>query len=351
MKSIAVESSKRYKILIGYGILNEAGRYIQDAAGGKTAMIVTDDIVDSLYGGKLSCSLLNSGYDVFKFVIKNGERSKNADNFISLLNCLAENKLTRNDLVIALGGGVVGDLAGFAAATYLRGIHFVQVPTTLLSAVDSSIGGKTGIDLDKGKNLAGAFYQPDLVLCDYSTLSTLEDDTFRDGCAEVIKYGIIADKELFDKLKDPIMPQLEEVIETCVNIKKDVVTKDEFDTGIRQILNFGHTIGHAVEVCSKYDISHGSAVAMGMSAMTKAAYKMNICNKSTCESVDSLLDMYGFDIDIPFGTDDLYSAITRDKKRTGNVINIIMPERIGRCIIKQFSMNELKELISSVIEK
>ena len=195
MKEVIVSASKEYKVIIDKGILDKSGKYIRNTVGGQIAAIITDDIVDNLYSKIVEKSLTEQGYIVKKYVFENGEKSKNSNTYISILNFLATHKLSRTDVVVALGGGVVGDMAGFAAATYLRGIKFVQIPTTLLAAVDSSVGGKTAIDLEVGKNLVGAFYQPSLVICDYLTLDTLEPETFSDGCAEVIKYGIIASKE------------------------------------------------------------------------------------------------------------------------------------------------------------
>ncbi|NLA85923.1 MAG: 3-dehydroquinate synthase, partial [Clostridiales bacterium] len=289
MKKITVNASKTYDIQIGAGLLDQAGSYIADTVKGRTAAIVTDDRVDALYSGRLTASLATAGFTVIKYVIPNGEPSKNASQFIALLNYLADAKLTRADAVVALGGGVVGDLAGFAASSYMRGIGFIQIPTTLLAAVDSSVGGKTAIDLDSGKNLAGTFYQPDLVLCDHTLLDTLSEDYYRDGLAEVIKYGVIADRELFDMLKPPLKLRIEEIIARCVTIKRDIVSIDEKESGPRKLLNFGHTIGHAVETRSNYALSHGKAVAVGMAVISRASSKMGICDTDTCDQIISVI--------------------------------------------------------------
>jgi 3-dehydroquinate synthase len=208
------------------------------------------------------------------------------------MSFMAQNRITRSDCIFALGGGVVGDLGGFAAATYLRGVEFIQIPTTLLAMVDSSVGGKTAIDIPEGKNLIGAFYQPSLVICDYTTLDTLPPSVFADGCAEVIKYGIINDRALFHKLQSPIMPQIEDVIENCVRNKRDIVNMDEHDVGIRQLLNLGHTPAHSIETLSNFEISHGSAVAMGIVLIARAAVAQGYCPADDLEEILNILHAY-----------------------------------------------------------
>ena len=265
MKTVTVSTSKTYEIKICAGILSQIG--IEAAALGKASKvcIVSDSNVFPLYGQKVTERLQEAGFTVGSYVFPAGEQHKNAETFLSLLNELASMQLTRTDLIVALGGGVVGDLAGFAAACYLRGIRFIQVPTTLLAAVDSSVGGKTAIDLAAGKNLAGAFWQPSLVLCDTDTLNTLPQEIFRDGCAEVIKYAILYDPALFKELMLSALDfDRESVIARCVEWKRDVVMEDEFDTGSRMKLNLGHTIGHGVEARSEFAISHGQGVSIGM---------------------------------------------------------------------------------------
>ena len=216
--------------------------------------------------------------------------------------------------------------------------------------MDSSVGGKTAIDLPAGKNLAGAFYQPGLVLCDYDTLNTLPEEVFTDGCAEVIKYGVIWDADFFEQLKSPIRPQIESVIARCVEIKRDVVQQDEFDTGIRGLLNFGHTIGHAVEKCSAYAVSHGSAVAIGMALMTKAAYLAGRCDEDCVDSVYAMLRQYGLPTRTEFAPDDLLAAMLSDKKRSGSKISLIVPERIGKCDIVKLPVEEMKAFLRPALE-
>ena len=351
MKKLTVNASLKYDIIIQSGILSRSGEYISAAMGkgaGK-ACIVTDDTVNALYSAKLEKALADCGYRTVKFVFPHGEASKNIKTLSALLEFLAENTLTRSDFLIALGGGVAGDLCGFAAAVYLRGIRFVQIPTTLLAAVDSSVGGKTGVDLAAGKNLAGAFHQPSLVLCDPDTLSTLPTEIFADGCAEVIKYGMINDSPLFECLERGISGKLEEVIYSCVADKAKIVEEDEFDTGARQLLNFGHTAGHAIEHFSDFGISHGSAVAIGMAIVTRAAVNSGLCHASTLSRLLALLDKYRLPVSCPYPAKDIAAAALRDKKRAGGTITLVVPEKIGHCVLKKTVIEELENFFSKGI--
>jgi len=355
MKTIKITASKNYDVNIGTGILDDAGSMIRKAVGGQTAAIVTDDNVGALYGDRLTSSLEENGYHVIRYVFPHGEVSKNAEVFLSLINFLAEEKLSRTDVVIALGGGVPGDIAGFAASCYMRGIRFVQVPTTLLAAVDSSVGGKTAVNLPAGKNLLGSFYQPNLVICDVSLLSTLPSDVFKDGCAEVIKYGVIADRLLFKSLETPVnehfvnsrasCSHLEDVIFRCVEIKRDIVTEDEFESGIRRLLNFGHTIGHAIELLSEYKVSHGNAIAAGMVIETRAAVRMGICSALYLNDILDMLLLYGLPVDTRFSAEELTGACISDKKRKGDSITMVLPVETGRCIFKDIAVKELESII------
>jgi len=251
--------------------------------------------------------------------------------------------------VVALGGGVVGDMAGFAAATYLRGVPFAQIPTTLLAMVDSSVGGKTAVDLPAGKNLAGAFYQPGIVLCDYETLRTLPTEVYYDGCAEMIKHGVILSAELFELLKEPISVGMGEVMEDViarnVTIKRDIVAADEKETGIRQILNFGHTIGHGIEKHSDYRVTHGKAVAIGMVIASRAASRMGLCGEDCHREIVEAVKRYQLPTETDIPAEKLIEAAFFDKKRKGQYITLILPERIGKCAAKIFSMDELGAFI------
>ena len=344
MKKVTVNASRVYDIIIDKGILDRAGELAALVKKPCRAAILTDSNVAPLYLARLENSLESAGYSVVSFTILAGEASKNAENYLAFLSFLAQNKITRSDCIFALGGGVVGDLCGFCAATYLRGIEFIQIPTTLLAMVDSSVGGKTAIDIPEGKNLVGAFYQPSLVICDYDTLSTLPGEIFTDGCAEVIKYGLINDKELFTKLKNPIMPQIEDIIENCVRNKRDVVNADEHDTGVRQLLNLGHTAAHSIEILSDFSISHGSAVAMGMAIILRAAVKLGHCSKEECNEAIREISSYGLPTDCPYSAHELSGVALNDKKRQGGSITLIMPFGIGDSRLYKVSVDSLEEI-------
>ena len=342
MKIIQVRASKEYTVKIGAGLLRSLGSEAATLCKAKKVAIVSDSTVWPLYGSKATGSLKDSGFETVHFVFPAGEASKNGSTYLELLNFLAENQLTRSDLIVALGGGVVGDLAGFTAATYLRGITYIQVPTTLLAAVDSSVGGKTAIDLPAGKNLCGAFYQPSLVLCDTDTLSTLPEDIFRDGCAEVIKYGVLYDPALFTHLEQQGLSfDRESVIARCVELKRDVVMKDEFDTGERMKLNLGHTIGHGVEARSNFAVSHGKAVAIGMAIVTRAG------NCPDAGRIIRCLEVFGLPIKTECTAEELYNSALSDKKRSGGNVNLIIPRAIGRCDIVSTPVEEIQSFIEA----
>ena len=340
MKTVAVSASRNYNVIIGPGLLTQVGTYVRKLGKVQKVCIVSDTNVYPLYGSVVTENLSQAGFQVSSFVFPAGEAQKNGSTYLALLEHLAQAHLTRTDLILALGGGVVGDLAGFAAATYLRGIPFMQVPTTLLAAVDSSVGGKTAIDLPSGKNLVGAFYQPGLVLCDIDTLNTLPDDIFRDGCAEVIKYGVLYDPALFETLMlaGPAFDR-ESVIARCVELKRDVVAQDEFDTGARMKLNLGHTIGHGIEACSGYCISHGKAVAAGMAIVSRASH----CPDT--EKIITCLEAFGLPTATVYTAEALTSCALSDKKRAGGTVNLILPRTIGNCEIVPTPVEELKSFI------
>lgn len=351
MRTITAETErKKYPIHIGSGISAQTGALAAEITGCTKAALITDDNVDRLYSDHITESLGRAGFKVIKHVIPNGESSKSMENYIRILGFLAENKLSRSDTLFALGGGMVGDISGFAAATYLRGIRFVQIPTTLLAAVDSSIGGKTAVNLDSGKNQVGTFYQPDLVVCDPDLLSSLSDEIFRDGCAEVIKYGVIADRRLFGMLKEPIRPRIEEVIDRCLTIKSRLVYEDEFDSGPRQILNFGHTFGHAVEKCSNYSISHGKAVSIGMVMAAAAAEEMGICEVDCSREIKEMVKTYDLPYTTELSEEMLLDVMLSDKKRSGEEMTFVFPEEIGRCLVKKYPLTELKDILRSALK-
>ncbi len=344
MKTVKVTTSSEYDVVISKGLLNETGAYAKRLSNAETALIVTDDRVEPIYAVRVEKSLSDAGIRVFKYVFPNGEKSKNSKTLIEILEFAAENHLTRSDIFIALGGGVVGDLTGLAASLYLRGVGFLALPTTLLAAVDSSVGGKTAIDLAAGKNLAGTFYQPLAVLCDYSALDTLPSDVFGDGCAEVIKYGVLSDKRLFDHLQKHGRDfDTEYVITRSVEIKRDFVAADEFDKGVRQFLNLGHTVGHAVERLSGYTVPHGSAVAIGTATVARAAAKNGICTQQTAEEIVNLLKKFGLPTECEYSADELFGIMLSDKKRSGDFINFIIPKQIGACVSQKMGLEQVRK--------
>ena len=344
MKTVSVHASRSYEIRIGRGLLQGAGEQIRTVTDAKKVMLVSDDAVWPLYGGAVRRSLETAGLTVCSFVFPHGESSKCACTYLELLDALCAQQLMRKDAIAALGGGVAGDLAGFAASTYLRGIGFIQIPTTLLAMVDSSVGGKTAIDLPAGKNLAGTFYQPWLVLCDPDCLTTLPEDIFRDGCAEVIKYAVLGNAPFFDDLRaGSAHAQLEHIIETCVTMKRDIVAQDEFDRGQRQLLNLGHTFGHGIEACSGFAVSHGSAVAIGMAMMVRAAAAFGLCTEKTRATVVDILRQYDLPVDCAFCAEDMLPTILHDKKAAGDTIHLIVPTAVGQCRIVKTPASEIMD--------
>ena len=341
MKTIHISVSDPYDVIIEEGALAKIGTILEATLGRLCKIaIISDSNVFPLYGNYLAENLKDAGFKVVFYIFPAGEASKNAITYLEILNFLAEQQITRTDAIIALGGGVTGDMAGFAAATYLRGIPYIQVPTTLLAMVDSSVGGKTAIDLPAGKNLVGAFYQPKLVLCDLNTLNTLPENVFRDGCAEIIKYSILYDSKLFSHLKNTgLQFNREKVISRCVELKRDVVAEDEFDKGARQMLNLGHTIGHGVEKQSNFTITHGQAVAIGMSIVSKAS------NKDVYDELNYLLKKFGLPTSTEFTAKQLFISALSDKKRFGDTVNLIIPNAIGNCCIMPMPVSKLESFI------
>jgi 3-dehydroquinate synthase len=346
MVTITINTSREYCVKVGHGLLHQLGPEAAKVISGRTAMIVSDDNVWPIYGNTAVNSLKRAGFIVHSHIIPAGESSKNGESYLNLLQTLALRQITRSDCIIALGGGVVGDLAGFAAATYLRGIDYIQLPTTLLAMVDSSVGGKTAINLPAGKNLAGVFYQPRLVLCDIHTLDTLSQAVFADGCAEVIKYGVLFDQNLFDHLEE-MGPDFdrEAVVAQCIRWKKEVVSADEFDTGDRRLLNLGHTIGHGIEKASDYHIPHGSAVAIGMSMISRYAASHALCYEEDRDRMISVIERFGLPTHTTLPTEALIKHAFSDKKRTGDTITLVIPATIGCCRLCQMPVSALQNIV------
>ena len=352
MNRVTVKTGRPYDVLIGRGILSVSGQLLREIFSPCTAVVLTDDRVDRLYGDIVCCALEKAGFRPLRYIFPNGEAAKSLSTFGAVLEFLAENHVTRSDLLVALGGGVPGDLGGFCAASYLRGIRFVQIPTTFLAAVDSSVGGKTAVNLAAGKNLAGAFWQPSLVLCDCDTFSTLPAEVFADGASETIKYGMIADRALFASLEtDGFTARLTETVARCVRMKSEIVAKDEFDTGARQLLNFGHTVGHAIEKESAFSISHGHAVAMGMMAVTRAAERHGLCQTPCAAPLKALLQKSGLPTASPYGIDTLLPIMAADKKRMGQTITLVVPEALGRCVLYPVRMETLRAFLACGFEE
>lgn len=351
MRSVTVKTSATYEVLIGSGLLQKAGEEVKKVISPCKAAIVTDSTVVHLYEETVCKSLTEAGFSVCTFVFPAGEASKNIHTLSHLLEFLAKEEMTRTDMIVALGGGVTGDLAGFGAAVYLRGIPFVQIPTTFLAAIDSSVGGKTAVDLEAGKNLAGAFYQPKLVLCDTDVLQTLPEVVFADGIAEALKYGVLGDAALFEKIAGGDFRQdLEEIIETCVSMKRDVVEEDEFDTGKRQLLNLGHTFGHAIEQKSHFQMTHGHAVAIGMHLIAKAAEAKGIAEKGTAAAIAKALEQNQLPKETEFSPAEVAEGTLRDKKRRGGTISFVFPKKIGACEIVKIPVEEVEALARTAME-
>jgi len=341
MEIIRVNASKEYDVVIGKEILPSLGEKCASLFGKSKAVIVTDSNVKKLWLDEAEKSLLRAGIETSVFVFDAGEDSKNTSVLFQLVEFMAENKLTKTDFAVALGGGVTGDMTGLAASLYLRGIPFVQVPTTLLAAVDSSVGGKTAVNLPSGKNLMGAFCQPSLVLCDTATLSTLPENEFANGMAEVIKYGVIFDKDLFERVSGGNIGDIEKIIARCVELKRDVVAEDEFDKGNRQLLNFGHTMAHSVERCSNFRIEHGSAVAIGMVIAAKASAEFGWSKEDCTQAIINANINNRLPVECEFSPEELAEVALSDKKRTGGTINFVVPETLGRCVLRKIPVEEL----------
>ena len=349
MIKITVDASKKYDCIIEKGAINKVGEYAKSLNLSGKACIISDTNVAPLYSEKVRTSLKNAGFSVYEYIFPAGEESKNAATFIDILEFLAENHFTRKDTLFALGGGVTGDLTGFCSATYMRGINFVQIPTSLLAAVDSSVGGKTAIDLQGGKNLAGAFYQPEIVVFDPDVLDTLPDECFSDGMGEVIKYAVIRGEGIAELLGNP-NKNLEEIIARCIKIKRDIVNEDEFEGGVRRILNFGHTAGHAIEKLMDFKLSHGACVAIGMCIITRAWEKRGFCEKGTYDRLCYLIHEFSLPKSTSLKAEALLEVSKNDKKAESSGVNIVVPLCMGKCDVVKVSMEELLDIYKEGLE-
>lgn len=349
MEKVTISVGAGYDILIDKGILDDAGKYIKEVKPRGKCAVITDDNVDKFYGGRVMKSLEGAGIEAVKFVFPHGEASKNHSTLLNIYDFLAEHGFTRSDYIAALGGGVVGDTAGYAAATYMRGIDFVQIPTTGISQSDSSVGGKTAVDIKAGKNLVGAFHQPRLVICDPDTLSTLTPKFYSDGMAEIVKHGMIKSEELFELLLTrDIKENLVEIMKRNVTIKGKVVEHDEREKGERMLLNFGHTLGHALE--KYYDftgLTHGFAIAVGMSTFTHIAERRGMCRAGVADKLDALLTKCGLPLTDPAPMDELFKLSLGDKKHLASGMNIIICTDIGKSEIVNMSVDEYEKFLKS----
>lgn len=346
MKKLTVNVNDSYDILIEKGLINKTGELVKSVLDCNKITLISDDNVYALYGDNVKTQLEKQGYQVFTYVFKAGEASKKTSTVIDMVEFMADKQLTRSDAVVALGGGVCGDMAGFASAIYLRGIRFVQIPTSLLAQVDSSVGGKTAVDLPQGKNLCGAFHQPCLVIIDPNVLDTLSDHFFNDGMGEVVKYGCIKSKSLFERLeKENPKDFIEDLIYECVDIKRVIVENDEKEMGERALLNFGHTCGHAIEKLWNFEtVSHGEAVAIGMVMISQAGENAGLTEKGTADRIVNILGKMNMKIHDTHSTKEIVNAMSADKKRTNKGIKLVMLKEIGESFIKPVTMEETATL-------
>ncbi|MBQ9516987.1 MAG: 3-dehydroquinate synthase [Eubacterium sp.] len=335
MKKLTVNVNTPYDIIIEKGIIADCGKYIKAVKECRKICLISDTNVFPIYGETVTQSLENEGYKVCTYIYPAGEESKTTDTVVKMVEFMSQNELTRGDLVVALGGGVCGDMAGFAAAIFLRGIDFVQIPTSLLAQVDSSVGGKTAVDLPTGKNLCGAFHQPRLVLIDSNTLDTLTPHFFSDGMAEAIKMGCIKSASLFERIENENARDIiDDVIFECVSLKAGVVERDEKEHGERALLNFGHTAGHAIEKLHNFTtISHGEAVGIGMVLISKAGENNGLTKKGTAQRIAAVLKKYNLPTEDGNSLSDIITAMNADKKRTSDSIKFVFISEVGNGFI------------------
>ena len=348
IQTISVRTAPDYTVSIGPGLLTSCGQRLREVLGPCRAAVIADSTVAPLYAPAVTASLSAAGFSVCSYQFPAGEAHKNLSTLSEILEFLAREHLTRSDCEVALGGGVAGDMAGFAAAVYLRGIRCVQLPTTLLSAVDSSVGGKTAIDLAAGKNLAGAFLQPAAVLCDTDCLRSLPAAVFADGAAEAIKTGVLSGETLFSLFEDGTLTDAPaEIIARCIRYKAGVVERDEKEQGERRKLNLGHTVGHAIEKCSGYAMPHGHAVAAGLAVMARASERLGWAEPGVSARIAACLEKNGLPTGTDYPAEALAKAALADKKRSGDSITIVVPKAIGDCELKRIPVTELLPIIAA----
>ncbi|MDY2778097.1 MAG: 3-dehydroquinate synthase [Collinsella sp.] len=354
MYEIEIEASSPYTVRIGTFLLEQVGEIVRDVCAGSKALVITDSNVGPLYAQPVKEGLERAGFQASVATFEAGEQSKCISVYSDLLETCARHELDRRDVVVALGGGVVGDLSGFVAATYMRGIPYVQVPTSLLAMVDSSVGGKTAIDLAAGKNLAGAFWQPRAVIADVGCLGTLPYDRLADGCGEVIKHALMADPDLFDELElTPLTPDLLKrdlsraayLIARNVEIKRAVVAADERETGMRKMLNLGHSIGHGIEAAEGYRLGHGTCVGIGMLAIASSSVAAGVCDEHLPDRLARLLRAHGLSLSFSASPERVYEEALHDKKRTGDSLDLVIPRSVGSVSIVPTPLDEFRRIL------
>lgn len=353
MNTITVDlTTDSYPIYVGHNLLEQAGKLICSSTSGSKILVVTHPNIQKLYGAKLLASLETAGYSVTAATIPSGEHSKSFDSYQKLIETLAKNHFTREDIVVTFGGGVISDLAGFVAATYMRGCALIHIPSSLLAMIDSSIGGKTALDLPFGKNLVGAFYNPRAVIVDLELLNSIPAPLLQDSCGELIKYGVLSGSNLFNKItlaRNPTQvidtSHRQELIQACIEIKKSIVEIDFKEAGSRKLLNLGHTLGHAIETLSNFELGHGSCVAAGTNMMAKACSKLGLCSYEDAEKIAQLTQAYNLPTSTSFTVEELYSTALHDKKSHAKSIDVALIYGIGDVRIERKSFTELKQLI------
>ena len=347
MTQVTIQTQPSYPVIIERGLLQNIGERLKPFIKGK-ALIITDERVDSFYGDLVNDQLMAMELEGELLMIGQGEESKSLEVYGEILEYMAMRNYHRNDTILALGGGVVGDLSGFVAASFQRGMDYIQIPTSLLAAVDSSVGGKTALNLDQGKNLVGAFKQPLAVFCDPDSFQTMEDHRFSDGVAEAIKYGILGDREFFELFKNPLLKEddrLEKVVEFSVKFKAETVARDEFEKGERKFLNLGHTIGHSIEKASHYQVTHGHAVSIGMAMMARACSKKGILSEEDKDEILEVLEKNKLPTKTDYSVEELFHPVFKDKKSDGKNITIVEIVEIGKCRLKEIPIREFKSYL------
>ena len=345
MRVVEVKASQTYNVYIEKRLISVCGEIIKDLCKGRNALIISDSNVAPLYAKEVEKSLKDNGFETSLFAVEAGEESKTPENLMRCAEACIDAGLTRSDVIVALGGGVVTDMSGLCGALYQRGVAVVQIPTSLLAMVDASVGGKTAVNLSRGKNMFGAFYQPRAVICDSNVLSTLPKEEFANGMAEVIKYAVLKGGVLKDLISSEVKDNIDEIIEECVRIKRDYVCSDEFDKGERQFLNLGHTIGHAIERVSGFSVPHGSAVSAGMCIVARCCSKMGICSTQTAEEIEMLCEKFTLPTCAKYSYNELYEASLSDKKREGEEVSVVMIKAMGDCYLNRTSTEFLREII------